>query len=693
MERCKHIGLFWILMGILSSHAMAIEFRPDSTEFRTSNPEHALDYWKFQVGDSPLDPSTHEPIWSQPDFDDSAWERVNLSPYPDAGDMAFIRGWCGRGHAGYWGYAWYRSRVNLTLPPYAQQLAIAGPDRVDDAFQVFLNGRLLGGLGNFSEITPAPYYNQPTRFRFAPPQRDQLTSYPVVIAFRIWMGPNSLLNAYQLGGLRSIPFLGTESAVELHYQQSWHNLTHSRLPLMACAISFLASALVAFCLIVFDHPGRAYFWMASILVMEAAVAALRAFAVWVQSVSILQDKLIVQCLLGPLVLLGWFMVWTSWLGCKTSPWMRISACCLTLALIASNGLFTLYPNAVAFNIASLLARFGLFVLLFRLVIPRIRRLGLEAWLIVPAAILLVVGAFGNDISLFLDLRTWYFWGEQISLTQITSLTFSVTVTVVLLRRLLLSVRRQRLIELDSKRAQVQSDFVAAVSHEFRSPLTTLKTITDLLIEGRIENESLRRESYTYLNRETNRLQRLVEDLLDFGRMESGRKQYRLAEYDPFQLVQTAVADLSELANAQGFNIEMNLLSVPATIHADEEALRCAVRNLVENAMKYSPQCRTVWVDVWVDGVVNSEHVSISVRDEGMGIDASEQRAIFQKFVRGDAAKKKGIKGTGIGLAMVQEISEAMGGEIRLQSEVGVGSTFTIKLPVTLEPGCQWTRVE
>jgi signal transduction histidine kinase len=232
-----------------------------------------------------------------------------------------------------------------------------------------------------------------------------------------------------------------------------------------------------------------------------------------------------------------------------------------------------------------------------------------------------------------------------------------------------------------------------VSHEFRSPLTTLKTLTDLLVEGRIESDQLRNESYSYLNRETNRLQRLVEDLLDFGRMESGRKQYRLADYDPFQLVRTAVADLSELASAQGFHIEMNLLSVPASIHADEEAIRCAVRNLVENAMKYSPQCRTVWVDVWVDGVGNSEHVSISVRDRGMGIDATEQRAIFQKFVRGDGAKKRGIKGTGIGLAMVQEISEAMGGEIRLQSEVGVGSTFTIKLPVTLEPGCQWTRVE
>ena len=94
-------------------------------------------------------------------------------------------------------------------------------------------------------------------------------------------------------------------------------------------------------------------------------------------------------------------------------------------------------------------------------------------------------------------------------------------------------------------------------------------------------------------------------------------------------------------------------------------------------MKYSPECRTVWVDA----AVEDHRVSISVRDQGMGIDPQEQRAIFQKFVRGNAAKKAGIKGTGIGLSMVQQISEALKGEVRVQSKVGAGSTFTILLPL------------
>lgn len=226
-------------------------------------------------------------------------------------------------------------------------------------------------------------------------------------------------------------------------------------------------------------------------------------------------------------------------------------------------------------------------------------------------------------------------------------------------------------------ARLQSDFVSAVSHEFRSPLTTLRTITELLAHNRITNEARRAQSYQFLDHETNRLHRLVEDLLDFGRMESGRKQYHLQTHDAFELVRATVADFSEEAEAHGFRVETNLESMPATVQADEEAFRRAIRNLLENAVKYSPECKTVWVD----GVVNDHKVSISIRDQGMGIDPKDQREIFHKFVRGTAAKKAGIKGTGIGLSMVDQISRALGGEIHLESKLGAGSTFTLILPL------------
>jgi signal transduction histidine kinase len=239
----------------------------------------------------------------------------------------------------------------------------------------------------------------------------------------------------------------------------------------------------------------------------------------------------------------------------------------------------------------------------------------------------------------------------------------------------------RAINRELRVAQLQADFVAAVSHEFRAPLTTLRTITELLVQHRIPDESRRQQSYVFLDHETTRLHRLVEDLLDFGRMESGRKLYHTEAHDAFQLVRATVADFTQHAEANGFSVEANLESARseeiATVYVDEEAFRRALRNLLDNAMKYSPVCRTVWVN----GAVQDCQVLISVRDQGMGIGAEEQQAIFQKFVRGEAAKKAGIKGTGIGLAMVRQIAEAMDGEIRLQSEVGVGSTFTLVLPL------------
>jgi signal transduction histidine kinase len=229
-------------------------------------------------------------------------------------------------------------------------------------------------------------------------------------------------------------------------------------------------------------------------------------------------------------------------------------------------------------------------------------------------------------------------------------------------------------------AMLQSDFVSAVSHEFRSPLTSLRSITELLVNDRLKDESRLRQAYVFLERESARLQRLVEDLLDFGRMESGRKQYSIEPHDVFRIVRSAVTDFREEAQASGFEVEMKLDSHEATVQADEEALRRAIRNLLENALKYSPEGHSVWVE----GHVNHRQVMISVRDQGMGIDPREQPDIFQKFVRGAAAKKAGIKGTGIGLSMVREIVHACGGEIRLESKAGAGRTFTITLPLAGE---------
>lgn len=224
-------------------------------------------------------------------------------------------------------------------------------------------------------------------------------------------------------------------------------------------------------------------------------------------------------------------------------------------------------------------------------------------------------------------------------------------------------------------SRLQSDFVAAVSHEFRSPLTSLSHIADMLAGDRIQSADDRRRSYDVLVRETDRLRRLVEGLLDFGRFEAGAATLRLEPLDITNLVRSTVAEFQERVAPEGYSIEVTEDSASVYARADREALARALWNLLDNAVKYSPECRTVWVDMTHD----ADHVSIVVRDQGLGIPVHEQREIFDRFVRGADSKARRIRGTGIGLAMVREIVRAHGGEIRVASEPGRGSRFTVVL--------------
>jgi signal transduction histidine kinase len=229
---------------------------------------------------------------------------------------------------------------------------------------------------------------------------------------------------------------------------------------------------------------------------------------------------------------------------------------------------------------------------------------------------------------------------------------------------------------DFEVSRMQSDFVAAVSHEFRSPLTSIRQLSEMLAEGRVPAQERRQVYYDTLVRESTRLQRLVEALLNFGRMEAGVRKYRFEEMDAASLVEKVVAEFAPQIAGSGQQIEMEGSGGVCPIDADPEALSVALRNLVDNALKYSPGCPTVWVQ-W--GAENS-HVAIRVRDRGVGIPAFERRAIFEKFFRGTAAATANVKGSGVGLAMVRHIVAAHGGEISVVSEPGEGSTFTILLP-------------
>lgn len=240
--------------------------------------------------------------------------------------------------------------------------------------------------------------------------------------------------------------------------------------------------------------------------------------------------------------------------------------------------------------------------------------------------------------------------------------------------LLMVSRRSSTVITESRRQQ--SEFVAAVSHEFRSPLTTISHLTELLANNRLPTPELRKKCLDHIGRETRRLNSLVEDLLDFGRIESNRRAFEKEAVDLRAVLRDALNEFQQDHESVSHFFDLREAGSPLMSMVDSGALRRALRNLLENAVKYSPPGATVHLQAGEEPAC----FLLSVRDEGPGVPAAERAAIFQRFVRGREAQEKRIRGTGIGLALVKSIVEAHGGQIVLDSAPGQGSTFILRIP-------------
>ena len=219
-------------------------------------------------------------------------------------------------------------------------------------------------------------------------------------------------------------------------------------------------------------------------------------------------------------------------------------------------------------------------------------------------------------------------------------------------------------------AQMQAGFVSTVSHEFRSPLAGINQLAEMLRDGRVKDDERRQNYYEMIVNETQRLRRLVENVLDFSRMEEGRKQYRREMFD-------TAAWLAEMADdfrreAAGFDVAADIPKDLPPLYGDREALTTAVHNLLDNAAKYSNGAKSIRMEARVDG----EHLVIAVQDYGAGISEKDKPRIFEKFYRG-AETAQDVKGAGLGLSLVKHIVSAHGGVVSFES--GKGATFTIRL--------------
>jgi sulfur transfer complex TusBCD TusB component (DsrH family) len=416
--------------------------------------------WKFTVGDSPVDPVTHTPLWAQPGFDDSHWETVDLTPKgvvdPLGGFSDYVKGWTALGHPGYVGYAWYRIRVQVVAQP-GQNLALAGPSYVDDAYQLFDDGTLIGSFGKFTGSQPTIYFTEPMMF-YLPHAAGE--SSVRVLALRLYMTPNTLVTQADTGGLHTAPLLGDASAVLAGYQLRWLEPLRAQIAGSLEGLLFLLLAVVAFSLTRFDRSDPVYLWMGSVFLLLSANSIFSLIATWTQHLGAIADVVLQDGFLAPLQLGAWVMVWWVWFRLQRPAWVPKAVALLTFAFMVStivgeNLLYPLISTSVAdiFHSISVVVRLALLVVLILVIILGIRRQGAEGWVVLPAVTLLIISLFSNELLLLHIRINWFPFGLRFSLAQAANVLLTAVLFVLLLRRLLLSVQQQRLMALDVKQAQ------------------------------------------------------------------------------------------------------------------------------------------------------------------------------------------------------------------------------------------------
>ena len=235
----------------------------------------------------------------------------------------------------------------------------------------------------------------------------------------------------------------------------------------------------------------------------------------------------------------------------------------------------------------------------------------------------------------------------------------------------------RLMRRETEMARLKSDFVANVSHDLKTPLSVIRMFGETLEMGRVTDEGRRQEYYRVITREGERLTRLIDNVLDFSRIEGGRQTYEMTPTPVEPLVRGTLEAFAYPLAQQGFKVEVSVAPEVPDVTLDADAVGQALANLIDNAIKYSADERLLAVDVRVaDG-----RLVIAVTDRGLGIAPEEQARIFEKFYRVGRSDTQGRRGSGVGLALVRHIAEAHGGDVTVESAPGRGSRFALRLPL------------
>ena len=234
---------------------------------------------------------------------------------------------------------------------------------------------------------------------------------------------------------------------------------------------------------------------------------------------------------------------------------------------------------------------------------------------------------------------------------------------------------------DRQLRQLKENFIGNVSHELKTPLSLIRMFSEILVLDRVKGEDKKQEYYRIIYNESDRMGRLINNLLDFAHLIRGIEYKHFEKTNIVQILAEALEAYRHEIQKDGFQLDFEASEDVPDSYADPNAIVMAFFNLLDNSVKYSRDQKQISVRIGRTG----DFVNISVRDKGVGIPAPEQHKIFDKFYRGSDPAIRRVRGSGIGLAITKHVAEMHGGEILVESEPGKGSTFTLTIPIRSAP--------
>ncbi len=458
--RSKFIGLLWLFLGIM----LSLPGLPASAHAQTqvvlgNSAVELTGPWKFHTGD--------DMRWADPNFDDSDWGTMDLTPPAGStslmyGTGGFVPGWIKRGYPGYSGFAWYRLRVNIQNAQDAKAaLALKMPAHFDDAYQVYVNGQRIGQFGRFTNRGVTFYLSQPRTY----PLPANLHNRPTTIAVRMWMDAATPFIAPDVGGLHGPPVLGQPSYIQALLRLDWEDLDRALNEEFVLSAILLQVLLVAFGLYWLDRSEQVYLWLGLVCMTSliySAVVLLGYYTTWIGQtpVEFLEDVVLIPAYIGL-----WVLFWGYWFRLERMARLHRAVWGMVLLLAVGMAMVRppLYGRAVPVQaMVWLLPLTEVFKLLLGAMLVwvtyrGIRRDRTEGLLALPAVVLVILSLYQEDLIVLHIPVSFFPFGFGINLSDLaTMLSFGI-ITVLLLRRFLQGQREREQWKQEMEQArQVQS---------------------------------------------------------------------------------------------------------------------------------------------------------------------------------------------------------------------------------------------